>query len=125
MRILRRRWIAAMLLTSGAVLGAAATMGDQPWIRLPRFGTDTVTADVHRSPLARLIIRNEELEPLRGRIVGPGSVTRAFLVPPQEVHDVSLQAGDIVVEFDTAHGVARRAMHVRAGEVATVDYHRG
>jgi hypothetical protein len=111
-----------MLLTTGAVLGAAATMGERPWLRLPMFGTNAVALDVNRSPLARLILRNGGVDAVRGRVFGPGSVSRAFLVPAQEVHDLWLQGGEITVEFDTPQGLLRRSLRLRSGETATLDY---
>jgi hypothetical protein len=122
MRILRRRWIAAMLLTTGAVIGAAATMGDRPWLRPWTNGIMSADSGIVRTPPARLIIRNDELDPIRGRVNGPGKIVRAFLVPPQEVHDMVLQPGEVTIEFDTSNGTVRRSMKLAAGQVATVDF---
>ena len=79
-----------------------------------------VTPDVQPAPLARLVIRNDGNELIRGR-VRSGPTTFAFVVPEGEVRELQLAAGPARIEVDADPPIVRDVV-LDQGEIEEVGF---
>ena len=119
----KRRWIAAGLVAGVAAIGAAT------W---SQFGGGSLggtayaaSAEVDQKAPAHLLIRNNHPQAIRGRVRGPGPVTRVFFVTGRESRDMVLPAGNASIEIDGQDGSLSRALRLVAGDTTVVEYGLG
>ena len=118
----KRRWLAAGLVAGVAAIGAAT------W---SQFGGSiggtayAATAEVDQKSPALLLIVNSHPQAIRGRVRGPGPVTRVFFVAGRESREMVLPAGNASIEIEGQDGPLDRAVRLVAGDTTVVEYGLG
>ena len=118
----KRSWIAAGIVAGVAALGAVT------W---SQFGGSlggtayAAAADVDSKTPAHLLINNNHPQAIRGRVRGPGPVTRVFFVAGRESRDMVLPAGNASIEIEGQDGAMTRALRLVAGDTTVVEYGLG